>query len=99
MGSVIDSMAERLEPPRPLVQTWEELSFTLNSMDGQPINVEVVEAVLAAARRRPVQPLPDTKEEEERRDSDRAICSACMLHQADIAIRTLCTGEGPDQGL
>ena len=69
--------------------------------DGQPVNVEVVEDVLAAARKRPVQPLPDTKvqlrgclclnsvvdqEEEERRDSDRAICSASMLHQADIAV-------------
>ena len=29
--------------------------------DGEPVNVEVVEAVLAAARKRPVQPLPDTK--------------------------------------
>ena len=69
--------------------------------DGEPVNVEVVEAVLAAARKRPVQPLPDTKvqlggcrclksvvdqEEEERRDSDRAIYSASMLHQADIAV-------------
>merc|ERR1711872_3462 len=83
-SSVIDSMAERLEPPRPLVQPWEELSFTLNSVDGEPVNVEVVEAFLAAARKRPVQPLPDTKvqlggcrclksvvdqEEEERKDS------------------------------
>ena len=69
--------------------------------DGEPVNVEVVEAVLAAARKRPVQPLSDTKvqlggcrclksvvdqEEEERKDSDRGICSASMLHQADIAV-------------
>ena len=69
--------------------------------DGEPINVEVVEAVLAAARKRPVQPLPDNKvqlrgcrclknvvnqEEEDRRASDKAICSASMLHQADISV-------------
>ena len=69
--------------------------------DDEPVNIEAVEADLAAARKRPVQPLPDTKvqlrvcrclrsvvnqEEEESRDSDRAICSASMLHQADIAV-------------
>ena len=31
-ASVIDSMADRLEPPRPLVQAWEELSFTVSAM-------------------------------------------------------------------
>ena len=31
-ASVIDSMAERFEPPRPLVQAWEELSFTVPAM-------------------------------------------------------------------
>ena len=31
-ASVIDSMAERFEPPRPLVQTWEELSFTVSAL-------------------------------------------------------------------
>ena len=30
-ASVIVSMADRLEPPRPLVQGWEELSFTVRS--------------------------------------------------------------------
>lgn len=30
--SVIDSMADRFEPPRPLVQTWEELSFTVSAL-------------------------------------------------------------------
>ena len=39
-SSVIDSMAERLEPPRPLVQSWEELSFTLNSMVSAHLNNE-----------------------------------------------------------
>jgi len=88
-ASVIDSMADRLEPPRPLVQAWEELSFTVSSVDAAPVNLDVVEAVVAAARRRPVPPLPDTKEEDERRDSDRQICSASMLHQADVKIRAL----------
>ena len=31
-ASVIDSMAERFEPPRPLIQAWEELSFTVSAM-------------------------------------------------------------------
>ena len=31
-ASVIDSMADRLEPPRPFVQAWEELSFTFSAM-------------------------------------------------------------------
>ena len=39
--SVIDSMAERLEPPRPLVQSWEELSFTLNSVVSAHLNNEI----------------------------------------------------------
>ena len=30
-ASVIDSMADRLEPPRPLVQAWEEMSFTVSA--------------------------------------------------------------------
>jgi len=88
-ASVIVSMADRLEPPRPLVQGWEELSFTVPSTDDTQVNLDVVEAVLAAARRRPVPPLPDTKEEDERRDSDRKICSASTLHQADVTMRTL----------
>ena len=73
-----------------------------------------METVVAAARRRPVPPLPDTKvsldaflkglvivsaarlddkfasvaqEEDEMRESDRKICSASMLHQADVAVR------------
>ena len=29
--------------------------------DAEPVNLDVVEAVVAAARRRPVPPLPDTK--------------------------------------
>ena len=130
-SSVIDSMADRFEPPRPLVQTWEELSFTVPAtvgssyrednimdvivQDKDPVNIEVVEDVLAAARRRPVPPLPDTKarllyqsqcknklvwatryltrrsatfmqEEDERRESDRQVCSASMLHQADVKV-------------
>merc|ERR1719209_1150911 len=88
-ASVIDSMAERFEPPRPLIQAWEELSFTVPAMDDAPVNLDVLEAVVAAARRRPVPPRPDTKEEDEMRESDRKICSASMLHQADVAIRAL----------
>merc|ERR1719370_2591870 len=86
---VIDSMADRLEPPKPLVQAWEELSFTVSAMDNAPVNLDVVESVVAAARRRPVPSLPDTKEEDERRESDRKICSASTLHQADVAVRAL----------
>ena len=40
-SSVIDSMAERLEPPRPLVQSWEELFFTLNSVVSALLNNEM----------------------------------------------------------
>jgi tRNA uridine 5-carbamoylmethylation protein Kti12 len=60
---VVDSMAARLEPPRPLVRPWEQLSLVLPVVEGAKLELGMVEALVRAARRHPAPPPPDTQVE------------------------------------
>ena len=87
-ATVIHSMAERLEAPKPSSNTWE--LFSLTTGPGEVADsLDMVEELVMAARRSPVLPLPDQQEEEARREADRLTCSSSVLHRVDGMVRGL----------
>ena len=84
--TVIHSMAERLEAPKPSSNTWELFSLTTGEVAD---SLDMVEELVTAARKSPVLPLPDQEEEEARREADRSTCTSSVLHRVDGMVRGL----------
>merc|ERR1711981_637824 len=89
---VITKMAEKLEPPDPHKNSWEQFSFRLpikkrNEDDFMNLCLSMIDVGL----NNPVKPLEPDKTEE--KDKDRAKCTASVIHQADKCLRKMVSAK------
>jgi len=99
--TVVSQMFERLEPPRPLANAWESMSFTLdakslrNSSSGVGADptaaqqtIQICQQIIQAAIDNPVTKaeVPEHRSEAARQES-RSVCSKSLLHQVDKSLR------------
>ncbi|MEE6486559.1 hypothetical protein FKM82_014634 [Ascaphus truei] len=79
-------MEKKIEKPNPERNQWEQNSLILNTSG--PIRMEDLRVpdLLNQALENPLSPL---QEDSERKDMDREICAASILHQADQSLRRL----------
>ncbi|XP_006136158.2 L-seryl-tRNA(Sec) kinase [Pelodiscus sinensis] len=79
-------MARKIEVPNPEKNTWEQNSLILKSVEcTSEDNLQVIN-LLATALENPEKQAEDNTEQKE---TDRAICAASILHQADQAFRRI----------
>ena len=90
---VISKMNEKIEPPNPFQNPWEQFSFALtvhsNETEKSMYNLEVCLDALKASLENPVEPLaeiPPDKTPEFKADS-RKICSTNVYHISDKILR------------
>ncbi|KAJ7416473.1 hypothetical protein BTVI_35729 [Pitangus sulphuratus] len=77
-------MARKIEMPDLKKNAWEQHSLILSSSDCISENNEQIMNLLATALENPARP---NEEDTEQKDTDRAICAASAVHQADQACR------------
>ncbi|XP_027582248.1 L-seryl-tRNA(Sec) kinase [Pipra filicauda] len=80
----IHLMARKIEMPDLKKNAWEQHSLILRSSDCISEDNEQIINLLATALENPARP---NEEDTEQKDTDRAICAASAVHQADQACR------------
>ncbi|NWS96187.1 PSTK kinase, partial [Mionectes macconnelli] len=80
----IHLMARKIEMPDLKKNAWEKHSLILSSSECISEDSEQIMNLLATALENPVRP---NEEDTEQKDTDRAICAASAVHQADQACR------------
>ncbi|NWQ63836.1 PSTK kinase, partial [Neopipo cinnamomea] len=80
----IHLMARKIEMPDLKKNAWEQHSLILSSSDCISEDNEQIINLLATALENPARP---NEEDTEQKDTDRAICAASAVHQADQACR------------
>jgi len=85
---VIEKMAEKLETPDPLKNSWEQFSFQIpvKNIESLKDYLEMSANMIEMTLKNPVKPLEDKTEEKEK---DRAKCTASVIHQADKCLRKI----------
>ena len=81
-------MAEKLETPDPLKNSWEQFSFQIpvKNIESLKDYLEMSANMIEMTLKNPVKPLEDKTEEKEK---DRAKCTASVIHQADKCLRKI----------
>ena len=87
-NEVIDNMAEKIETPNPLKNSWEQFSFQIpvKKIESLKDYLELSVNMIKMTLKNPVKPLEDKTEE---KDKDRAKCTASVIHQADKCLRKI----------
>ena len=83
---VIYKMNEKMEPPNPLKNYWEQFSFSIAIGDMTSV-FDLCKDMLLTASRHPVQQLEPEELTETRKNENRAKCNANVIHQADKILR------------
>ncbi|XP_050815544.1 L-seryl-tRNA(Sec) kinase [Gopherus flavomarginatus] len=79
-------MARKTEVPNPEKNTWEQNSLILKSVEcTSEDNLQVINLLVTALEN----PVKQIEENIEQKETDRAICAASILHQADQAFRRI----------
>ena len=90
---VINSMNNRIEPPNPFQNPWEQFSFSISVQSTETnntmYNLEMCLDVIKAALDNPVEPLPATPPDKtvEAKEQSRKICSTNVYHTSDKILR------------
>ena len=88
---VISKMAEKMEGPDPLKNSWEQFSFSISVKDDEQSELntvlEMCKEMLMTASKHPVSPLESEEVKEARKIENRAKCNANVIHQADKILR------------
>ncbi len=79
-------MNEKMEPPNPLKNYWEQFSFSIAIGDMTSV-FDLCKDMLLTASRHPVQQLEPEELTETRKNENRAKCNANVIHQADKILR------------
>ncbi|XP_048025732.1 L-seryl-tRNA(Sec) kinase-like isoform X2 [Megalobrama amblycephala] len=82
---VLLHVCERMEPPNPSRNRWEQQSLTLDGTD-RIADLQKLMDLLASALENPLRPVQD---ESQQKEADRQICASSVLHQADQTCRRL----------
>ncbi|KAK7122165.1 hypothetical protein R3I94_019320 [Phoxinus phoxinus] len=84
---VLVQVCERMEPPNESRNRWEQQSLTLDGSESiADRDLQKLMDLLASALENPLRPVQD---ESQQKESDRRICAASALHQADRTCRRL----------
>jgi len=93
--SVINAMNDKLEPPNPFKNPWEQFSFSISiqsiEKDKNIYNLEMCIDALKAAIENPVKSLPEIPKDktDEAKAASRKICSTNVYHISDKILRTM----------
>lgn len=82
--TVIQSMAEKFQPPKPTENRWEDPTFLTQSSDGT--DLKGLWDMILLSMSSPVLPVENNEFEKE---EARLICSRNVAHQADLYLRSL----------
>ncbi|XP_067286510.1 L-seryl-tRNA(Sec) kinase [Pseudorasbora parva] len=84
---VLMQVCERMEPPDPSRNHWEQQSLELDTTDHITHgDLQRLMELLASALENPLRPIQD---ESQQKEADRQICASSALHQADRTCRRL----------
>ncbi|CAH2322810.1 Hypothetical predicted protein [Pelobates cultripes] len=79
-------MEQKIEKPNTKKNTWEQNSLIIDSSEKDSMQDSKIPDLISQALENPITPV---EEDYERKEQDRAICAANILHQADKIYRRL----------